>query len=335
MKKVFLCIFSCLLSFFLMSHNVFAFSLNDNVSVIQSGFRSKLETSRWAAGNCSTSPSAGTWVDQLSCVGSLTIYDMRISIPNRTYNAGEYIVIELINSFSSNSQSLHTVWFGASYGGYNPISLISQEFENMDTNNGLVRLYFRVNGTFTDSNLTLAGTNGSWGILTINSGSNGSTDAVLRPATTTIFGTKNDPNYTNSLNDIRNKLDDIKNDIPTAEENAAANADEEEQRTQDVVDQSEQDSQDSQDEVDQATASLLAVGGQVVNVIINTAATNCNLPMKFTHYDMGVVNLCSDMPSNVLDIIRGVSALVFIPVIVNYALYLVNKLVSLYRSFQG
>lgn len=325
-------IFICFSAIFLMSHNTFAFSLNDNVSVIQSGFRSKLETSRWAAGNCSTSPAAGVWVDQLYCVGSLTIYDMRISIPNRTYNAGEYIVIELINSFSSNSQSLHTVWFGASYGGYNPISLISQEFENMDTNNGLVRLYFRVNGTFTDSNLTLAGTNGSWGILTINSGSNGSTDAVLRPATTTVFGTKNDPNYTNSLNDIRNKLNEIKNDIPTAEENAAANADEEEQRTQDVVDNAQDTADSSQEDTDETGTSLLSVFTSVIGVIVNSQETSCSFDSHLPFMSgAGTIDLCMFNPPAVVQTIASLLALaLFVP----FGLHMYKRFISITRSFQ-
>lgn len=104
--------------------------------------------------------------------------------------------------------------------------------------------------------------------------------------------------------------------------------------TQDSVDQSEQDSQDSQDDVDQTTSSLLAVGSQVVGVITNTAASNCNITMNFAHFNVGVVNVCSNVPEEVLNIVRGVSALVFVPIIVNYAIYLVNKLVYLYRSFQ-
>lgn len=328
MKRIFICIFICLLAFFLMSHNASAIDLTQDVYLIQGNFQFSIAPWSWTCYNDSSCPtwSSGVYQRSFSSFGA-NITDISISIPNRSYIADDWIVFDFY-FFHSNTAANHSIFDGIKYAGNNPVDVVDVQFEQLTDNSAHATVYLRAWGSFTDSNLRFVG---NATLFQLQSAANAQYKAQVDAGIMTIWHARSGADYSQTLNNINNSI----NNMPSAEDNAEAMADEEEQRTQDVVDQAEQDAQDSQDDVDQATASLLAVGGQVVNVIINTAATNCNLPMKFTHYDMGVVNLCSGMPTNVLDIIRGVSALVFIPVIVNYALYLVNKLVSLYRSFQG
>lgn len=335
MKKVFLCIFTCLLAFFLMSHNVFAYELGRDVFEISSG-----QFTLTGSTNCLNNIN-NNMVIRNGCTDVADgLSSLGVVLPGgiaEQYLTGDFMqfwfYIGINNTNDSSDSFIRNINISNAY-----LDTVDVSMEQVNNSIGIVKITARATQTIGVSSFNINASGGSVFLVLYPSEFISAGKIVhwrIVPGvdySNDIQGIVNainsQPNYSSVLNDIKNK-------VPSAEDNASAIADEEEERTQDVVDQSEQDSQDSQDEVDQATASLLAVGGQVVNVIINTAATNCNLPMKFTHYDMGVVNLCSGMPTNVLDIIRGVSALVFIPVIVNYALYLVNKLVSLYRSFQG
>lgn len=313
MRKVFLCIFTCLLAIFVMSHNVSALNnqlLGDdwylyrhtsgNPMCAMNSFdpqaRRQSVDSPWNVFN-------GQY-NYFSCADS---NNSAISAQQ-----GDIIVVELNTDYE-----LSPYWYNTS-ARY----LFSAFSESIQT------IYYYTDGF--NSSVEFG-----W---IYNSEINGVNNVLFRIQSINFYRKNaSPPSYENALNSIQNSLGNINNSInnlPSAQDNAEAVADEQEQRTQDEVDQSELDAQDSQDDVDQATASLLAVGGQVVGVITSTPASNCNIPMNFAHFNVGVVNVCSNVPAEVLNIVRGVSALVFVPIIVNYAIYLVNKLVYLYRSFQ-
>ena len=334
MKKVLISIFICLLSFFLMSHNVSAYELGRDVFEVNSG-----QFTLSGSTNCLNNINSNTVIRNGCTDTSDYLSTLGVVLPAGVadqYLTGDFMqfwfYIGINNTNDASDSFIRNININNAY-----FDTVDVSMEQVNNSIGIIKITARAIQTTSISSFNITASGGG-ALLVLYPSEFISAGKIVHWRIVPGVDYSNDiqgvvnainsqPNYSTVLNDIKNK-------VPSAQDNADAIADEVEDRTQDVVDQSEQDSQNSQDDVDQATASLLAVGGQVVGVIVNTPASNCQIPIRFRWYNMGIVNLCSDMPSAVLDIIRGVSALVFIPVIVNYALYLIHKLVYLYRSFQ-
>lgn len=112
--------------------------------------------------------------------------------------------------------------------------------------------------------------------------------------------------------------------------------DREENATQEQSENAESAADTSSDDVSSATQNLASAMGSIVSTIKDTPASDCNISISTTGSSagftsaIGALNLCSGVPSNILNTIRGLAALVIVPYVL-YAAYSIT--VKMYRTF--
>lgn len=322
-KKVLYSIFICLASFFLMSHNASASPINSNVSLINGNFRSQLMTQNWNDYNGNCAPSAGSWVDQISCDGGagLRLYNLYVSIPNLDYKAGDWVVITLNYRSGYSNTSNHFLQDAISYGGSHPIELVYSEYQMLNANSSQLKIFMRAYGSFKDSNLKFVGSNGSYGLIDIV-GSQDSSPSVLRPFPTSVWRETSEPNYSNSINSI--------NDTLKQQQQQEA---QDRQDTNTAIDDSKNTSNSSSSDVqnNSSTQSLLSVITGFFGAITSASPSSCVLSGQINEYLTPSFDLCQ------LDPPPALTALLSIPVAIAlffFAKHMLNKIIALIRSFQ-
>ena len=348
MRKFFLGIFICLLSIFLMSHNVFAADIvNDDVSLFNSvtslQFSCSVNGTNFIqnTGSCHLGGNAAVPLIKFKPNGDIGLVD------TDTYYVEVYLRI------ANNANTPAPVWYGANSG--DRLTFVSEEQVSSTTSNNVTyrtyRLLFKFYGNTVNWNTQPASIYNAGDIFAAESfkvmgmifwrvDNSGNDSAAI------VQAINNQTQYLmdisqnlyiadTHLDAIEDYLDYISNNMPSAQDNAKAMADEEEQRTQDATDDAQQDADQAQQDANQATSSLLGVGSSIVSTIVNQPATNCLIDMTFAHYTVGNVNLCDKVPSSILSLIQGLASLVIVPIIAMYALYLLNKLIGLLRGFTG
>ena len=119
---------------------------------------------------------------------------------------------------------------------------------------------------------------------------------------------------------------------PTAEENADAIADEQEERTQSASDDAQAGADDSGEEAEEATSGLIDIIGGFVSAITNASPSNCNINGNMGHLNMGIIDMCS-MP--VPSFVQIIGSIILILVCIPFVIIMFNRFISLFRSFQG
>lgn len=315
----------CLLAILLMSHNTYALELTQDVYLVRGSFRSQIMTDHWNSVSCTTSPSADVWVNEISCpVGVLRLYDIYLSIPQRTYTTGDWIVFQIEVWSPNGVNQNYSNFTGLSYGGSNPVDVVDVEVESLDNYSGLITVYTTVYGTFSDSNLRFVGAQGTNGIIDIVSTS-GSSGAYIRPSTTTVWHSVS--NNTQGIIDAINN-----NSAPSADDIADAINDGEQEATQDAADEAQDAADDSSSDASTATSSLISVIGGFVNVLTSAQPTNCKINANLNHIDMGQLDLCANPVPSYIQIIGSI---ILICAAIPLAIVLFNRFIGLFRSFQG
>lgn len=331
------CLFICFFAVFLMSHNASAIELTQEVNLIRGSFKSQIMTDYWNSISCSTSPTAGVYVNELSCpVGVLRLYNLFITIPERNYNDGDWIVFQFEVWTPNGVNQNFSNFTGISYGGIHPVDVVDVEVESLDNFSGLITVYTRVWGSFSDNNLKFVGAQGVNGIFDLVS-TTGSTGAFIRPSTTTVWHStsvntqgiidaiNNQPNYTQNLNNINNGINDVKNSIDNQNE-------EEKQETQDASDDAAAEVGEVADNA--ATSNLIGIISNFISAISDFTGGNCNLSLAFPSYAGGTlnVNVCQnkDKAGNIIEVFTSLTLIVFyLPL----ALKLLSMIYNEIRSF--
>lgn len=110
----------------------------------------------------------------------------------------------------------------------------------------------------------------------------------------------------------------------------------ERQETQEQSDAGDSAADSSTDAVEGATQNLFSAMGSIVSAVKDTPATNCLIDITTTGNSsaftsaIGSINLCADVPSNILNTVRGLAALVIVPAVL-YACY--SICIKMYRTF--
>lgn len=111
---------------------------------------------------------------------------------------------------------------------------------------------------------------------------------------------------------------------------------EQEQATQEQSEAGDSAADSSTDAVEGATQNLFSAMGSIVSAVKDTPATNCLIDITTTGNSsaftsaIGSINLCADVPSNILNTVRGLAALVIVPAVL-YACY--SICIKMYRTF--
>lgn len=330
-KKVLYSIFICLASFFLMSHNVSAIELTKDVNLVQGNFQSNIYPLSWdssQAPSCSISSSWQTWIG-CNSGNEISLKQFQLSIPDRTYSNGEWIVIPIYLNVTAGSLSSHINYYGLQYNGSRPIDLIDVQLENLTSNSSRILIYLRSYGSFRDTNLSFTGRNGASAL--IFPGQNAPWQARIGIAT--VFTEANPSDYTGSINDVKNSVNSINDTLKQQQQQQQQQQEQEKQDANNTIDDSKNSSNSSSSDVqnNSSTQSLLSVITGFFGAITSASPSSCVLTGQINEYLTPSFDLCQ------LDPPPALTALLSIPVAIAlffFAKHMLNKIIALIRSFQ-
>lgn len=330
-KRILFCILTCFASFFLMSHNVSAIELSKDVNLVQGNFQSNILPLSWDSSQAPSCSISSTWQTWIGCDSGNEVFlkQFQLSIPNRTYSTGEWIVIPIYLNVTAGSLSSHINFYGLQYTGNKPVDLVDVQLENLTSNSSRILIYMRSYGSFTDSNLTFSGRNGASAL--IFPGQNAPWQA--RIGITTVFAESNPSNYTGSINDVKNSVNSINDTLKQQQQQQQQQQEQDKQDTNQAIDDSKNTSNSSSSDVqsNSSTQSLLSVVTGFFGAITSASPTSCVLTGQINEYLTPSFDLCQ------LDPPPALTALLSIPVAIAlffFAKHMLNKIVALIRSFQ-
>lgn len=320
MRKYYLGAFICLLSIFLMSHNVSALSNYDALS----GLRTLIYSTN-NSDNCNNTNS--------------TVYLQYIRTSSFDVHSGNMIfAIPFQNSDNNNSLDAYVpvnlnAAFYISPGAGAAVTVLDAEV--VQNSNSQSTLYILVNSNGNYSNTRLTFTSPNYIQLRqkecIENGfvTDVGIDTVQLQD---ISGQLN--TITNYLGWLNSAVNEIRNrpPAPTAQENADAMADEQEERTQSASDDAQSGADDSGEEAEAATSGLISIIGGFVSAITSASPSNCNLNGNMGHLNMGLMDMCA-LP--VPTFVQIIGSIILILVCIPFVIIMFNRFISLFRSFQG
>lgn len=320
MSKYYLGAFICLLSIFLMSHNVSALSNYDALS----GLRT-LTFSTNNSDNCNNTNS--------------TVYLQYIRTSTFDIHSGNMIfAVPFQNSDNNNSLDAYVpvnlnAAFYISPGAGASLTVLDAEVVQNSNSQSTLYILVNSNGGYNNSRITFSSPN----------------YIQLRPKECIENGFVTDvgidtvqlqdisgqlTTISNYLTWINTSLNEIKNrpPAPTAQENADAMADEQEERTQSASDDAQSGADDSGEEAEAATSGLISIIGGFVSAITSASPSNCNLNGNMGHLNMGLMDMCA-LP--VPTFVQIIGSIILILVCIPFVIIMFNRFISLFRSFQG
>lgn len=314
-----------------MSHNVSAIELTKDVNLVQGNFQSNIYPLSWdssQAPSCSISSSWQTWIG-CNSGNEISLKQFKLSIPDRTYSNGEWIVIPIYLNVMAGSLSSHINYYGLQYNGSHPIDLIDVQLENLTSNSSRILIYLRSYGSFRDTNLSFTGRNGASAL--IFPGQNAPWQARIGIAT--VFTEANPSDYTGSINDVKNSVNSINNTLKEQQQQQQQQQEQEKQDTNQAIDDSKNSSNSSSSDVqnNSSTQSLLSVITGFFDAITSASPSSCVLTGQINEYLTPSFDLCQ------LDPPPALTALLSIPVAIAlffFAKHMLNKIIALIRSFQ-
>lgn len=306
MKKSIIYIFICLFAVLLMSHNVLAFSITQNVDIIQTRNQPQVSFyngSSWTAysrGSLSFDYSSGNYTQM-----QITKEDFsNIS----KFELGDYIVLNgffAVNQINSvlSSQTLRNLGgIIGSNAGYVNCTTIDFKFGAVQEYEQNTESWYRADFQLTCKIVSYAINNN----LTIN--------FRLRPD---IFPTSDGRLFISFNNAV----------LATP----SSNTQKEEEATQDAANNSATSGSNSASNSQTATSSLLSVITSGIGAITSASPTNCKINGNMGNLNVGNIDLCANPVPTFMTLIGSIIAvLVVLPLVI----LLFNRFISIIRSFQ-
>ena len=311
-KKSLFCIFTCLLFIILMSHNVMAVELVNDVEWIRGNHNIQIMPNAWVVeeGFCQGLAS-GAYSDLINCNGLTKLSDFNITIPSMSYKYGDWIVAEFFVNQNLNNVSNHMNFYGLQYAGSNPVDLAYTDISELNANSSKITLYFRAWGDFTDNNLRLTGKNGANAII-FNVANGTDSQLQFRCGLASVFRDKNPSNYTGSINDVKNSVNSINDTL----KNQQQQQEQDENALNNAVNDANNSAESNTNQVEDATGDTQASIQSIVDVVLNTSPSDCKINANMGQIDLGELNMCS-APSSFLTIINSAAGIVGVIVTVN------------------
>lgn len=306
MKKLIIGIFISLCAIFLMSHNVSAFSVNQNVDVIQT-----IYNPRTSFYNGSTwTPYAFGFQRLTKDSGNFT--QMRISKADFTnvdsFKVGDYLILNGFITINNVVEGLpeYSGFIGSNYQNVN-CPIIDLQFgayqDYVDYSDGNYVYWKR-----SDFQLTCK---------IVNSNYNLSTNFRLNPDVINTGGTRLNISFNSGIYAT-----------------PGSDAEKEQAATQDAANNSQNAGDSSTSDSQGATSNLLSVFTGFANVITNASATNCviNAPLNTTFGNQNLnVDLCAlSLPPA----IGALTSIIAVMVVVPFAISMFNKFIGIMEGFQ-
>lgn len=111
--------------------------------------------------------------------------------------------------------------------------------------------------------------------------------------------------------------------------------------TNDSVQESENEGNTSQTDTDNTTQSLMTAGANIISALTSAPATDCNINISTTGSSssftsaIGSLNLCSDVPQGVLNLVQGMVALVFTPLVLYYVYSILTLIYAQFKEYNS
>lgn len=341
LKKVFLGIFICLLSFFVMSHNVSAIEITQTPQIIYAGYPFKMTA---FGENCydtqHTCPSfVAGWTNSYSGRFGSNFNGLSLTLPAMTYES-DWLVYQFNVNNSRSTSANHSSFLGLTRDTSNAsinFDVVSYEFEQLTDNDSLLTVYIKMIGEQVVTNsqnlngLRMVGASGSW--LQLQAPANAVNGVGITTMSLNVFRDIPGQDYSTSINAINDKLGTTNNKL----EDINNTLEEQQQQEQDAYDNISNQSPDdlSGDTDNQASTNLIGLFQSFITALSNiTQADNCNLSLAFPSYAGGTVNVnvCQykDKGGNIVAIFSSLTLIVFyIPL----ALKLLSIIYNEIRSF--
>ena len=326
MKRRFLGILICLLAVFLMSHNSSAITLTQDVYIAYNAFNSTMATTSWTCYNDSTCPtwSSGTYVQTLSSYGA-NINTLYVTIPQRNYIEGDWIVLQFEMNQSRTPYATHSSFLGMNYAGTHSLALVDYDYDDLTDNSALVTVYIRVLASFNDNNLYFTGMSGpSTAILQLQAPANASSPGQFKILQTSIWHERQAVSYNSALQGISSQLDGLGNEIASVDRginNLNDTIQDQNDKENEAIDNI--DGQDTSDIDSGDNTNVVNFIGQISSLFTQIRdiepASECVISGDLGHIDIGNINFCTGKDK--------------MPFIVNFFSFIFVTLTSLWLAF--
>lgn len=322
-KKILYCIFTCLASFFLMSHNTFALSPDAGTVNVYWSFETVMtycsKDKQWKSASCILAQDTSVGVNHIKFAPQVT----------KVIEAGEYWVEAYISftSAATNQAPIITQAPTSSNSG----TIASFESVSSTTRGSTTVRIYRVLIKW-NSGTTISTSKP----IQINSANNWVSTGGYQVTSVTFYRV-NPGGATNQdiINAINNKSSGTSETTINNAINNALNSQEEQEKhdTNQAIDDSKNTSNSSSSDVqnNSSTQSFLSVVTGFFGAITSAAPTSCVLTGQINEYLTPSFDLCQ------LDPPPALTALLSIPVAIAlffFAKHMLNKIVALIRSFQ-
>lgn len=321
-------IFICFCAILMMSHNVGALTLTENV---------KLQ-SVYSTGLTVIGPNI-SYTNVTSASGGTTgagIETFRLHFNNASCVPGDIYQVN-VNLFNTNANDSLDAWASSLYGGDNDFSFIETEYQQLDAGTGQIRFTLACTSTFNNANK----------YLTLNSATGSAIWLYPQEWITTFYVARYKVLNTDvdaheiaeNAYEINQKIDDIiaalnynTDAIDTVNDNIESINDDVETSTQNASDAAQDTADSSQAESDATGTSLLSVFTSVIGVIINSQETTCTFDSHLPFMSgAGTIDLCMFQPPAV---VQTISSLLALALFVPFGLHMYKRFISITRSFQ-
>ena len=131
-----------------------------------------------------------------------------------------------------------------------------------------------------------------------------------------------------AINNLGDKIDNLGDHIDSINQDSA-------DATQDSADEAQNEADSSSQSVDSTTQSLGSALTSISGALINAPATDCLINTNNNRLSLGTLNLCSQVPSNVLTIVSNIIALVFTPIVLYFAYNVITLLYNTFKEYFG
>lgn len=326
------------LAIILMSHNSFATEISINAVPIWTNYSSTVCFDIVLVG--ATCNSSG-YLNSSSSTESVRSITFNMPSGFNTVSGKTIAVFNVVMDNFATDNSIDGVFLNPIVKGYNGAKWGLVDVKSFSQGSGS----FRVQFTFLAESSASIGSNG---YIKVGTNYNNSELAFLKPNERISGGMGSffhiEGSGTQAIVDAINNSSDAaaiqnaKNVIVDAIEKQQQD---DQQAVQDVVDDAQSSADSSQSDVDSASANFLESLGIIIDVFKNAEPGNCNISFSATSpglsnfmNSVGSVNLCSNVPESILNIMRALASLVITPVVLSCAYSLVNTMYKMFNEVQ-
>lgn len=313
-----------------MSHNTYAV-VSDEVQWVNSGYNNM---NVYGNGSLSCQTSCDFVINNNTDV-SVGVNTIQFGIQSGQYYQNQIIQFNLTFWKVSSNTSIHANFNSLQVVDNASIKFYDLTFDNIDSNTFIAHLYLRVvNDVYISNRVQVQGVGtlfmfllqpservsaNSWTLWQI------ADTAPIVDTNSIVNAIQAQPNYQQTLNNIRNDIQDVADAIDNQNQ-------EEQDAVQDSADQAQDSADDAQADNEAATSSLLSVITGFFGAMANLNPTNCKFDSHLPFLSgNGEIDLCQ---VSAPPVVQAIGSLILIGIMVPFAIHMYNRFISITGSFQ-